>query len=274
MRFPTSGIDGIGVSLIGGGVGRRPGAKRMTIGEAAGGDGTYSDAVRHLATAAAKAIVSDQAVTEGLVNLLSGLDLIHSSLDVFKTSNHFASILRDVIEAALPDTVRYADGKQFAEIRRFLLDPAPAYSLQQLAALWRISIDDVRLVLHDELAAWQQRYPETPDSAFRFEWAKAVGASTTFNLLRPYDVDIALDGDFDAVRSEKWRTVPILIRLPRFITDTIAEEGSLYARSCLPARVENFILQMYQDEYRAALWGSNDERQLRRQKRRRTRRKK
>jgi hypothetical protein len=155
-----------------------------------------------------------------------------------------------LIEAVLPGWIDESTDVHLADIRRFFLTPKEDYDLADLAALWRITFDDTRDFLHHEIRKWQAATHE-PESSFRMSWADAVAMSTTFNLLRAFDIEVALADDFDSARSDRWRTVPLLIRLPRFIVQRVGDPTTASIRHRdLAVRVEDLFIQLYQDEYR------------------------
>jgi hypothetical protein len=61
-------------------------------------------------------------------------------------------------------------------------------------------------------------------------------------MLRPLDVERALGDDFSRVWPENWRTVSVVVHLPRFITEVIATEPSLPSELSLEARIEQFLI--------------------------------
>ena len=127
--------------------------------------------------------------------------------------------------------------QQLAGIRRFFLQPQETYSLGELAALWRISVECVREICCDK----------APD-ALRIAWADALEAAITFTLFRPVDVERALGSQFGRVRSELWRTVPLHIYVPRFIVQAIEFDG-VRTQS---ARIEKFLFDLFPQEYPSA----------------------
>jgi len=219
-----------------------------------------SEAVRELADAVADAIRGNEAVADRLRALLVQAARIQNTLDVFTvlppTIDRLATTIRRVIESLLPELVRDPE-QHLCDIRRFFLDPQQTYTFDDLARLWGISIDDVHDIYHDEL--FEQAHDESSEAQpHRVSWVDAIGASRTFNLLRPFDIDIALGEDFGRVQSENWRTIPILIRLPRFIAQTITNVPSAALRSrSLAVRIEQFVLELYESEYQREYWRSD-----------------
>lgn len=136
------------------------------------------------------------------------------------------------------------DGDHLAAIRRFFLQPQELYSLEELAALWRVHPDDVRDIYHDQLLRRAASNPDGTDS-LRIAWADAVGTSVTFNILRPFDIERALGPDFTRARPETWQTVPILIHLPRFIAEAVALDASIPPRLPLDVRIEQLIVELF-----------------------------
>ena len=62
----------------------------------------------------------------------------------------FIDLLRFLLETALAQTADN-DDPYHARIRRFFLQPQTEYTLDELAALWRVSGGDVRDVFTDEI---------------------------------------------------------------------------------------------------------------------------
>jgi hypothetical protein len=152
----------------------------------------------------------------------------------------FSALAERLLIAALKFAVT-DDTDHLDAIRRFFLQPLDAYSIDVLAALWRVHPDDVRDIYFDQLSA-----PAVTDrTSVRIPWADALGASTTFNMLRPFDIERALGTDFMQVRTEMWRTVPILIHLPQFIADAVALDASIPATLALDLRIERFLLEHF-----------------------------
>jgi hypothetical protein len=123
-------------------------------------------------------------------------------------------------------------------IRRFFLQPPETYSIAELSALWRVQEDDVRAVFHDELAGTTPPHERVP-------WAIAIGASIKFSMLRPLDVERALGADFTRARPDSWRTIPVVVHLPRFVTEALASEPSLPSDLPLGVRIEQLLVELY-----------------------------
>jgi hypothetical protein len=128
-----------------------------------------------------------------------------------------------------PDLVR--------DIRRFYLLPPESYSLAELAEVWHVSLDDVRAMYFDRLG-------ETRDDAMiRIEWMDAVKTAAAFHVYRPVDVEYALGIDFARVYGEAYRTVPVLVCLPRHIIDRVRTRPFVPAPETIAARVERIIFE-------------------------------
>ncbi|MDP9192849.1 MAG: hypothetical protein M3P06_14200 [Acidobacteriota bacterium] len=142
-------------------------------------------------------------------------------------------------EARASSPATDGDGDHLAAIRRFFLQPQEWYSFEELAALWRVHPYDVRDIYHDQLLR------RDGSSALRIAWADALGTSIAFNMLRPFDIERALGSDFVRVRPETWRTVPILVHIPRFIAEAIALDASIPPRLPLDVRIEQLIVELF-----------------------------
>ncbi len=146
-------------------------------------------------------------------------------------------LLIAALQFAVTDDTNHLDA-----IRRFFLQPLEAYSIDELAALWQVHSDDVRDIYYDQLLSASA---VTHGTLLRIAWADALGASTTFNMLRPFDIERALGVDFLRARTDTWRTVPILLHLPQFIADAVALDASTPATLALDFRIERFILEHF-----------------------------
>lgn len=204
------------------------------------------------ARAIAEAIRSDEGVSDKVVKLwiASGRGPANSDEET-ATIARFTAVVAELLEAVLTQTIEL-DDEHLSEIRRFFLEPKETYSLQELAALWQISVDDVRDVYHDEIARVTTSNgggSGEPGKALRIKWAKAMGTTVVFSLLRPFDVEQALGPDFMNVRSERWRTVPVLIRVPRFVADAFELDASIPRGLALAHRVERMLLDLFATEH-------------------------
>ena len=122
-------------------------------------------------------------------------------------------------------------------IRSFFLQPQETYSVAELSILWRVHDDDVLSIFHDEL---MRAGPHD-----RIAWAVALGASVHFGLLRPLDVEHALDAEFPRVRPGSWRTVPVVVHLPAFVMAAIAREPCLPSDLPLDVRIEQLLIELF-----------------------------
>ena len=134
----------------------------------------------------------------------------------------------------------------FADIRRFYLFPEPAYSLTDLAILWRIPLDDVQAIYSDALHQAGQHGPDA--AAFRVTFEDAVGAARVYHVYRAVDVEEALGEAFERVRSSRWRTVPVEIHLPRFIVDRLTTLPLVPSCESLAARSERLLCEAVEAE--------------------------
>jgi hypothetical protein len=159
---------------------------------------------------------------------------------VVATLARFTSVVERILHAALT-RVFDDDDEHLAAIRRFFLQPQERYSVDDLAALWRIHPDDVRDIYHDQ----RMRSDTEAADLFRIAWADAVGTSVTFNILRPFDIERALGADFVHAQSEAWRTLPVLIHVPRFIADAVARDASIPPNLALDVRIEQILLEVF-----------------------------
>jgi hypothetical protein len=198
-----------------------------------------------------EAIRSDESVSDKVVELLIASGRRPANSDEAAASiARFAAVVESLLEIALTEAIE-EDDEHLAEIRRFFLQPQETYSMKELAALWRVSLDDVRDVYHDEIAQWEisnGREGVETNKVQRIKWAKAVGTTGVFSLLRPFDIERALGPDFINVRTERWRTVPILIHLPRFVANAFELDASIPPRLALANRIEKVLLELFTTE--------------------------
>lgn len=118
--------------------------------------------------------------------------------------------------------------------------------------VWRILVDDVRDVYHDEIARWEElngREGVETHKAPQIKWATAVRTTAIFSLLRPLDIERALGQDFVNVRSERWRTVPILVYLPRFVANAFELDPSIPPKLAVAHRIEQILLEFFTTEH-------------------------
>lgn len=158
-------------------------------------------------------------------------------------ADRFVSHLRPLLQDALTSAVATEDGR-LAEIRKFYLHPRDSYTLEELAAVWRLTLDDVQLIFHDALASSEVTEP----SHFRVPWADALGATTTFQIFRAVEIERALGADFDRVRSDRWRTVSLLIHVPRLVVPILCTCASILTSGSLASIVERFLYQTCEAE--------------------------
>ena len=140
------------------------------------------------------------------------------------------------------------DPERLALIRSFFLEPQSSYTFAGLASLWQVSVAVVRDIYEDRYTA---DGPDAgPSKEARVPWHDAARTSITFNFLRPYDVERALDAEFSSVCSEEWKTIPLVIRLPRLALRAVAARPSLRPDAAVPLQVEQFVLEMLLEERR------------------------
>lgn len=195
-----------------------------------------------------EAIRTDESASVKVVELLIANGRISAnSGEVAATIERFMAVVEGLLEIALTEAIE-EDDEHLTAIRRFFLHPEETYSIKELAALWRVSLDDVRDIYHDEIAEWEiSNEREGVEKVLRIKWAKAVGTTGVFSLLRPFDIERALGPDFINVRTERWRTVPILIHLPRFVANAFELDASVPPRLALANRIER-VLELFTTE--------------------------
>jgi hypothetical protein len=151
------------------------------------------------------------------------------------------ALVYETISIVLSELAR-EDEVLLADIRKFYLEPQPEYTLSELAALWRISEDDARDIYADELHRWLDGNLDKSASDFRVRWEDAAGATSVFHLFREYDVEQALREDFPRLRSDTWRTLPVLVRVPRVTLDRLLLGSFVLHRDASPARLIEGVL--------------------------------
>lgn len=162
------------------------------------------------------------------------------TLSVQRALDRFVTFLGELIDQALSFALT-DDAEHLADIRLFFVAPRDSYSVRELSAIWRVPIGDVKDLFHDALMD-SARALDHEEVEPRIQWADALGASTSFGLFRPSDVERALGEDFLRYRSDRWRTVPVLIHLPQFVVDAAAFEALVPSTLNLPSRIEQLLL--------------------------------
>jgi hypothetical protein len=152
----------------------------------------------------------------------------------------FSALTERLLVAALKFGIT-DDTDHLHAIRRFFLQPPEAYSVDELAALWQVHPGYVRDIYFDQLHA----EAVADCTSIRIPWADALRETIAFNMLRPFDIERALGTDFTQVRTEMWRTIPILIQLPQFVADAIALDASIPATLALDLRIERFVTEQF-----------------------------
>lgn len=147
------------------------------------------------------------------------------------------------------------DTRLVADVRRFYLFPEESYALADLAKLWRVSLDDVCAIFSDALTSSR---PHGSDAgAFRVSWLDALRAATAFHIFRPVVVEQSLGKDFECARAARWRTVPLLVHLPRFIVDALAAMSFTPLPDSLAARAERLVCETVEAECLLVKLGKN-----------------
>ena len=174
---------------------------------------------------------------------------------VAAAAGRFAEVVEQLLEqfigAALQEAVE-ADEVRSAEIRRWFAEPRETYTIEELAAMLRITMDDACDVYHDEIARLERLRGTVDDaSAVRVGWTAALVTAAEYGLLRPFDIERALGADFVEARSgEGWRTVPVLIRVPRFVADAIAREPVIPQGLALSHRIERILFERFRSAFK------------------------
>lgn len=132
-------------------------------------------------------------------------------------------------------------------IRSFFLEPQTTYTFTDLALLWQVPVDVVQDIYEDR---YSLDFADADPAQARVPWEDAADTATTFNLLRPYEVERALDAEFLPVRSDQWKTLPLLIRLPQFVLQAVAARPSLCSDASASVRVEHFLLEVLFEQVR------------------------
>lgn len=205
--------------------------------------------IQRAAEAISAALAADNAVRQELRRLLTSVRGDGHGAVEEASLRKLLDLLRPLLEIVLPHSVE-DDHADLAGIRRFFLEPQTAYTLEELAALWRISRSAVRDVFVDELEAWRVADSSASD-AFRVLWEDAWRASISYKLFRPFAIERALGADFTQVLTESWRTVPLVIHMPRFMVDVFAFDRARSACNSTPsARIEHYLFDHFHEIHR------------------------
>jgi hypothetical protein len=193
---------------------------------------------------------------KAITRLLTAMGRLPEGVDpdsqesVDASTARLAEVVEQILEEPVMDAIE-RDDAFLAEVRRFFLHPDERYSMEELAALWRITLDDARDIYFDEMAGGEVsgNANSCEMRTERIEWANAMGTAVVFGLLRPFDVECALGAEFARVRSDRWRTVPVLIRIPRFVADALELEASIPQTLPLAHRIERILLDLCRNEF-------------------------
>ena len=139
-------------------------------------------------------------------------------------------------------------------IRRFFLYPHSRYALRHPAAIWRVPPDDVLAMFSDVL-----NEPDLNGSdPLAFEApAAARETAMAFHVFRWIEIEQALGEDCERACPEEWRTIPLLIHVPRFTLDGLAACSFLPEPESLAARAERLLCEVI--ELDRAIGGGRDE---------------
>jgi hypothetical protein len=213
----------------------------VSAGRPPGGHGASAEAAHERTVLAiGLAVRSDANVWGSVRDLLAARK---TRMPVSVALERLAAMLGGVVDAALTEAVE-EDEEHLDQIRGLFLEPRERYSADALASLWRVHRDDLFDIYHDRIVQSQSSLEE-----LRVEWADVIRTSVAYYLLRPFDVERALGEDFSFARPERWKTVPILIRIPRFVASALAPASSLAPKLALARRLEQIVLEFFTAEH-------------------------
>ena len=195
------------------------------------------------------ASLPDSSTSREISNLLiaTGRPAAPAAIEI--ACKRFGDLLEQTLEVTLRDAVEI-DEEYLADLRRFFLEPPESHSIRELAALWRITIEDARDIYHDEIARFEapEGAADSADDVVRVDWANATLTAALFGLLRSFDIERALGLEFVKTRTaEPWRAIPILIRIPRFVADAIGSETSIPRTLSVAHRVERLLIDIFRN---------------------------
>lgn len=127
-------------------------------------------------------------------------------------------------------------------IRRFFLYPSRRYTLGDLAAIWRVPGEAVVAMFWDELDAADRNGADP--LTFEVDAASAKYAAEAYYVFRPIEVEAALGEEFEHVRRDHWRTLPLTVHLPRFLAETLAGFPFLPQPTSLASRAERLLCEI------------------------------
>lgn len=161
---------------------------------------------------------------------------------VATAAGRFTHTLESLLEVALHEVVE-TDERFLQDIRRWFVQLKDTYTIEEIASVLRISVADALDIYDDDLS---------DDSVTRIGWADALVTAAEYGLLRPYDVERALGADFVEARSgEAWRTIPILIRIPRYVADAIRREPAIPRELGIAQRIERILFEQFRTSHKA-----------------------
>jgi hypothetical protein len=147
-----------------------------------------------------------------------------------------------LLQSALVASTRADDELRLANIRSFFLNPQTTYKMGELAALWRVTLDDVLDIFDAESSLWAVHHGDVSPAAMSVHWQDAAQAMLLFNIVSAHEVERALGDEFVHVRPEEWHTEPVPLRLPRWLIQRINGQVALPSTANLPQRIENILL--------------------------------
>lgn len=226
----------------------RPAAAERGAGMTAGGGATRrdsidADTVSPLVRAVLSAIRNDANVWGRLRELLT---VTGAHIPVSVALERLVAMLEGGVECTAVELLQI-DEERYARIRQFFLRPEPTYSLPELAELWSAQHDDLQEIFYDCITGTESARPFSLEDA-RIEWADAVRTAVTYSLLRPFDVECALGDKFSLARSERWRTVPVVVRLPRFVAAAFVLAPAVPATLAIACKIEQLALEFFTTE--------------------------
>jgi len=127
-------------------------------------------------------------------------------------------------------------------IRQFYLSPKTRYSLDELAELWSVPIRDRRQIFEDELTS------ESAEESVEVTWEQAVRAVRGFHIFRPIDIENALGDDLDRTCEDRWRTVAVLVHVPKWVVDVMLRTPFIPTADSVAERAERMLCDIVEAE--------------------------
>jgi hypothetical protein len=162
---------------------------------------------------------------------------------VTTAAGRFAQTLESLLESALQEIVE-TDEDFLQAVRRWFVQPKDSYTIEEIASVLRITVADALDIYDHDLGDHSR--------AARIGWVDALVTAVEYGLLRPCDVERALGADFVEARSgEAWRTVPVLIRIPRYVAEAIRREPVVPRELGVAQRIERILFEQFQTTRKA-----------------------